>query len=124
MKIIIIIVGYNSCQYLEDCLGSLQQAMTPAYSVIFIDNASQDESVTFVRQRYPQTIVIKNTTNVGFAKANNQGIVQARKLKANYVFFLNVDTVIDKDCLRVLEASANSQTILQPLVLLYNTKKS
>ena len=68
--------------------------------------------------------MIENKENYGFAKGNNIGIQKAFELGAKYIFLLNPDTIIDKDCLRVLRENADKKTILQPLILLYDKKKT
>jgi GT2 family glycosyltransferase len=66
---------------------------------------------------YPKADVIKNK-NTGFAGGNNVGIRRAFELGCDYVFLLNPDTTIHKNCLEKLVAKADQQTILQPLILL------
>lgn len=122
--IAIIIVGYNSRRYLRDCFISIKKSTLRDYKIIFVDNNSLDNSIEFVKKNYPGVIVIKNKENYGFAKANNIGIQKALELGAEYVFLLNPDTTIDKDCLVVLQKQADQKTILQPLILLHKGKKT
>ena len=118
IKIGIVIVGYNSQKYLDDCLASIKKSTYKNYNIIFVDNKSTDNSVEYIKKKHPKTTVIRNSENFGFAKANNIGIKKAFTLKSDYVFLLNPDTLVDKDCLSRLAEVANKDTILQPLVLL------
>ena len=99
----IIILSYNTRQITLDCLKSIfadknldfnlshpsNENLIPA-EIIVIDNNSTDDSVKHLKKL--KTIkLITNSTNLGFAKANNQGIKIA---KGNYLLFLNSDTII------------------------------
>jgi hypothetical protein len=64
-----------------------------AYEVIIVDNASQDASVALLHNLFPQVRLIVNTENMGFARANNQGIALAR---GRYILLLNNDTVFQR----------------------------
>ncbi len=94
----VIIVSYNTCQLLDDCLASLQEAEAPpgGLELIVVDNASADESVAMVRTRYPGVMLLTNEQNVGFATANNQG---ARASNGRYLLFLNSDTRVNPNAL-------------------------
>jgi len=123
-KVGIIIVGYNSKQYLPECFDSIYASTFPHFTLFFVDNHSSDQSVEFVQNHYPKAMVIRNIANLGFAEANNRGIKQALSQGADYVFLLNPDTVLDKKCLELLIDQANPKTILQPLVLLHDGAKT
>ena len=97
MKISIIIVNYNTCKLLDSCLSSLKHLELEVDSeVLVIDNASQDNSVPMVKNKYPWVKIIPNDSNNGFAKANNQGI---KSSAGKYVLLLNSDTVVLEGCL-------------------------
>ena len=89
-----VIVNYNGKPWLENCLNSLmEQANNLAYEIIVIDNASHDESVAILQRQFPWVKLIRNPSNVGFARANNQGIEIAQ---GKYVLLLNNDTVFER----------------------------
>lgn len=97
MQVSIIIVNYNVKYFLEQCLLSVARATQKIKTEIFVvDNASSDGSVEMVQQKFPSVKIIANETNVGFSKANNQAIVQA---KGEFILLLNPDTVIAEDTL-------------------------
>ncbi len=62
--------------------------------IIVIDNDSPDDSCAMVKERFPEITLIENKSNVGFAKANNQGVDLA---KGEYVCILNPDIVVGED---------------------------
>ena len=89
MKLSIIIISYNTKKLLENCLGSIYKDLPKDFEVIVVDNASEDGSVNLVENRFKDVHLILNKKNLGFAKANNQGI---KKAKGEYVLLLNSDT--------------------------------
>lgn len=98
MQLSIIIVNYNVKYFLEQCLCSVKDAITKMDAeVIVVDNNSGDDSVTYLRQRFPWACFIQNHENLGFAKANNQAYENA---KGSYILFLNPDTLIPEHSLQ------------------------
>jgi hypothetical protein len=91
-RLSIIIVNYNTCALLQECLRSIRtfQPRFP-WEVIVVDNGSSDGSVQVVRAEFPGTVIIANPTNRGFSVANNQGLRQAT---GDYLLLLNSDTRI------------------------------
>lgn len=98
----VIIVCRNNLPCLPDCLTSLHQSFHRLkFEVILVDNGSTDESLAFVRQKFPAVKIIANKGNFGFSRANNQGF----KLAAGrYVMLLNADTITkDGACEQLVE---------------------
>lgn len=96
-EISIIIVTHNSAHEIEVCLNSiLRTCPPPTYEIIVIDNNSSDQTVEFIVERWPETKVVAQQTNPGFAKANNQGIVLAQ---GKFLLFLNPDTIVQPHAL-------------------------
>jgi len=88
----IVIVNHNTIDELLACLASLHEAPASSVgSIVVVDNASTDSSVARVRERYPAVAVISLEENRGFGAANN--VALSRSL-ADYVLFLNSDTVV------------------------------
>ena len=116
MQLSIIIVSYNVKYFVEQCLLSIyrSEGIPPdEFEVLVIDNFSADHSVPYLRQQfpaadYPQLHLIANNRNVGFGKANNQALKQA---KGKYILFLNPDTLLTEhtlaDVLRFAETKAD-----------------
>jgi GT2 family glycosyltransferase len=94
----IITVNLNGKDYLKGCLDSIKNLNYPKdkIEIIVVDNGSDDSSVDFLSSNYPEVKIIKNSTNLGFAVANNQG---ARLAAGEYVAFLNNDTRVDENWL-------------------------
>lgn len=87
----IIIVNWNGKKYLENCLASIKKQHYKNIEIILVDNASTDESISFVKKNYPDIILIQNSQNDGFAKGNNIGY---NHVHGEYVLFLNNDTQV------------------------------
>lgn len=98
-QISVIILNFNGKEYLKECLDSLAKQSYKDFEVIFVDNNSKDDSVEYVKSNYPKVKIIKNNKNYGFAEGNNIGI---RKAKGEFIFILNNDTKVDKNCLKNL----------------------
>jgi GT2 family glycosyltransferase len=90
-----IVVGTNERSWLPECLGTLCAAgvdQSVALRVYYVDNASSDGSVDYVRRHHPDVTIIANSANIGFAAANNVGIRAALAACADHVFLVNPDT--------------------------------
>lgn len=122
MKLAVLVVGYKSKSYLEECFGSLVKSTHKPWRTYFVDNNSEDGSLELVGAKFPEITIIANEQNLGFAGANNLGIKQAIKDGADYVFLMNPDTILDRHCLERLVTRADPETILQPLILLADKK--
>ena len=97
--IAVVIVNYNTRDYLRACLSTVFSE-SPS-EVIVVDNASSDGSVEMVHSEFPAVVVQANKTNVGYGAAANQAIAS---LKAAYVLLLNADTLLQPDALRALSS--------------------
>ncbi len=98
MKLSIVIVNYNVRFYLEQCLLSVEKALTGVCGEVFVvDNNSSDDSMSYLQSKFPWVRYIENKENVGFSCANNQAI---REVRGEYVLLLNPDTFIGERTLR------------------------
>lgn len=106
----VIIVNYNAGELLVACVGSAFAA--GASSVIVVDNNSHDDSLLLLERTHAagdSLQIVRNTTNLGFAVACNQG---ARLSTAANLFFLNPDSVLAVDAIdRLLLALRSSPEI-------------
>lgn len=104
----IIIVSYNTKEFLEKCVASiLEHKQSLQIEVIIVDNASVDNSVQMIKKEYKDVILIENKKNLGFSKANNLGV---KKAKGKYILFLNPDTVVQPVTLSAMYEFMEKQT--------------
>jgi GT2 family glycosyltransferase len=93
----VIIVSWNARDYLLQCLASLSpETCRYPMEIIVVDNASSDDSADQVASRYPQVRLIRNSENVGFAKANNIGVAAST---GGYLCFVNSDVKVLPNCI-------------------------
>jgi GT2 family glycosyltransferase len=99
LQLSVIIVNYNVRYFIEQAIVSINKAgQNISMEIIVIDNASSDNSVAILQKKFPQIHIIANKENVGFGKANNQGISIA---KGKYILLVNPDTVLQENTLSV-----------------------
>jgi len=98
----IIIVNFNTCELLKNCLDSVYlHTKDLNFEIIVVDNASSDNSLLTVKEKFPHVKLIENSKNVGFARANNQGIEIST---GKYILLLNSDTLLINNVLPNLVA--------------------
>lgn len=106
-KISFIIVNYNGKHLLEGCFNSLKKLKYPheQIEIILVDNGSKDGSIEFVKNKFPKVKIIRNETNEGFAKPNNDA---AKIAQGEYLALINNDMRLDEnwlnDMLETLES--------------------
>jgi len=101
MELSVIIVNWNSLNYLRSCLSSLyREAQEISFEVIVVDNASQDDCKSIL-QEFPTVQLIEASRNLGFAQANNLGYARSA---GEVLLFLNPDTEIIGDDLAKMVA--------------------
>ncbi len=86
----IIIVSWNVCDLLRDCLASIQ-SNTLDIQIIVVDSASEDNTVQMVKSEFPHVLLLPQAENIGFTRGNNIGFEAAT---GRYHLLLNPDTVI------------------------------
>lgn len=104
VDVCISIVAWNGLDLLKRCLESVFQGTNRvSYSVVVVDNGSTEDIVGMVRREFPQAEIISNTSNLGFAAANNQAL-RLYAGRARYFLLLNPDTVITRGAIDDLVA--------------------
>lgn len=98
-KVSVIIVHFFGIDYLINCLDSVFKSDYSDLEVIVVFNGDKDHSYEIAKQKFPQVISVLNKKNLGFAKANNQGI---EKSTGEIIFLLNDDTIIHPQLVSVL----------------------
>jgi len=92
IQLSIIIVTHNAKDFLRNCLKSVfEKIKNLSFEVLVVDNASSDGTFEMLKNEFPQVKVIFSKENLGFAKANNLAIKEA---KGKYIFLLNPDTIL------------------------------
>lgn len=125
MKVIVIVVTYNGEKWIDKCFGSLKESTIPL-QILAIDNASSDDTVIQIRNKFPEVEIIEKGSNLGFGKANNIGLRKAIAQNADYVFLLNQDAWVEKDTIKDLVeiASRNPEYgIISPFHFLPGNQK-
>jgi len=118
MKFSILVLNYNGKHLLKECVDSIYEQTFTDYELLIIDNHSSDDSVTYIKENFPKATLIENAENFGFAKGNNIGI---EKSSGEWIFFLNNDASLEKNCLSVLAEFIKNrkpeQLVFAPLML-------
>ena len=93
----IIIVNYNGEKLLGDCLRSIYNSTGKiSFEIILVDNHSSDNSLRLVKEQFPRVTILENEENLGFCKANNQGL---KVYHGRYALLLNNDTIVKEKAL-------------------------
>lgn len=99
----VVIVSWNSRELLQSCLESLRESVDRGLcEVTVVDNGSSDGSPEIVRFLFPHVKLIESAQNLGFARANNLALAQAR---TPYVLLLNSDTLVSAAALEGMLAA-------------------
>lgn len=98
LKVAINLVTWQAERYLPALFKSIFEQTYNNFSVLVIDNGSSDNTVSYLKEYYPQVKIIVNKNNYGFAKANNQAI---HWTDSSYVLCLNQDIILEKDFLKI-----------------------
>src|SRR5688572_28657453 len=113
----IVIVNWNTCDQLEACLHTVFASIDVTYRVVVVDNASSDDSVAMVREKFPQAHLMALDENTGYPRGNNVGLralgyhgkgrVDADAPR--YALLLNPDTELLPDALARMTAFMDSR---------------
>ena len=83
-----VVIGYNSKDIVGPCLQTLLDQDYPNLEVVVVDNASQDGTADFIREKFPSIRLIASQENLGFAEGNN---LVFRESRSKYIALLNQD---------------------------------
>jgi len=128
-KIGIVLINYKTYakRFLEDCRDSMRKIEYPRekYVVYIVDNATTPETQAYLREMYPEAVILPNKENSGWGGGNNVGIEQAWKDGCEDIVFSNMDVIVDPQWLKELvEAAYTDQKIgmVQSQLLLHPMK--
>ena len=95
----LVIVNYTTLHVLKPCIDSIiENTYDISFEIIVVDNGSTDGSLEWLTED-KRILFISAGENLGFGKANNKGLEQA---KGNYIFFLNSDTLLRNNAVKML----------------------
>jgi GT2 family glycosyltransferase len=107
-KVGVVILNHNGKLLAEKCLHSVHHSLYPNKDIILVDNASTDDSVDYVRARFPNVVMVANTENLGVAGGRNCGFREALRRGNDYVLSLDNDAYIEAHLIDALVAVADA----------------
>ena len=122
-KVCVVLLNWNGRDDTLACLDSLKLSDYPHLEIVVVDQGSQDGLGEVIRQRHPGVNLITNEENLGFTGGNNQGIRYGLENGADYIFLLNNDTVVDKQCIsELVRVAGNNPAVaaVGPKIYLYH----
>ena len=122
----VVMVNYKGYELTRDCLASFARVPYENRALIVVDNASGDGAVERLSREFPRVHYLESAYNRGFTGGNNLGLAKARELGAEYVFFLNNDTVVSPNVLDELVSFSSRHPevgIVGPLTYYYEAKE-
>lgn len=116
MSLSVVIPTWNGLAMLRECLESLKRQSFQDFEIVVSDDGSTDGTAEHLAQNFPEIVVVRSEKNQGFVAAANRGIEHTR---GEWIFLLNNDVILARDCLERLMASARrgDAAMLAPLVL-------
>ena len=121
-SVAVVILNWNGQKYLEQFLPSVLASTYRNKRIIVADNASTDDSVSFLQERFPEVEILLNETNEGFAKGYNTAL---KKVVADYYVLLNSDVEVQPNWIEpviTLMESDSQIAACQPKIRSYNNK--
>lgn len=124
----VLMLGYNDKGNLKEAIDSVLEQSYKNFELIYIDNASTDGSLDFVKERYSSVKTINYQENLGYAGAYHKAIDETfRKEKVGAVVLLNTDVLVDKEWLGEMMKTAYKEeriAVVQPKIYLFENKKT
>lgn len=100
VKVSVIFVSYNTSELTINAIKSVYEKTEDIkYEIILVDNNSRDDTVSKVKEEFPDVVIYENKNNDGFGSANNIGVSLA---SGQYVFLLNTDTILCNNAIKIL----------------------
>jgi GT2 family glycosyltransferase len=121
-SVAVVILNWNGQHFLEKFLPSILASTYQNIQIIVADNASTDDSISFLQQHFPAVKIIVNKTNEGFAKGYNTAL---KKVSADYFVLLNSDVEVIPSWIEpIVQLMENDTSVAacQPKILDYKNK--
>ena len=122
MKVAVVILNWNGNQLLEQFLPAMVDCSHNDAEIYVADNASTDNSIEFIKARFPQVKIIQNSTNGGYAKGYNEAL---QHIDADIYALVNSDIEVTENWIQpIIEEFKNSANtaIIQPKILDFKDK--
>ena len=118
VELSIIILNYNTFSLTCECIQSIYDTTQGvAFEIILVDNASAESDADLFKLKFPELVLVRSATNVGFAKGNNLGI---EKAAGEYILLLNSDILLTENavnkCLSAMKSDSNIGVIAPKLI--------
>jgi GT2 family glycosyltransferase len=122
--VLAVIINWNGKDDVLECLKSMKKVNYPRdrFKILVVDNGSTDGSPTAITKTYPDISLKKNTNNLGYVHAVNQGVTQGLAWNADYIWICNNDIVVDKGALTHLVETGQGDAqigVVAPIVYSY-----
>lgn len=122
-KVAVVVLNYKVKKETLACIESVKKSTYKNLQIIVVDNHSND-GLSGEIKKFEEVTFIENSENLGFTGGNNIGIKFALNLGANFIFILNPDTEVDKDCIdNLVKAAEKIGDILSPKIYFGHSKK-
>lgn len=122
-SVAVVILNWNGKSYLEKFLPSVVGATYQNLQIFVADNASEDDSISFLKKNYPAVKIILNDANEGFAKGYNLAL---SKISTDYYVLLNSDVEVTRDWIEhviSLMESDDKIAACQPKILSFENRQ-
>lgn len=101
--IALILLNWNTKKHTEQCINSLlKYADNLLFDIIVADNGSSDNSLEYLKAKFPEVVYLDNKENLGFAGGNNRALNLSRRTGYKFSMLLNTDTLIENDVISQL----------------------
>lgn len=118
-SVFVIVLSWNSAGHIRFCLDSLASLQYPNFSLVVVDNGSNDATVEIIRTEYPSIHLIENGTNLGYAGGNNVGVAYALERGADFLWLFNDDAISSASTLATLVCAMQEDSrvaLVSPLI--------
>ncbi len=118
-KVASIVLTWNSGEFIEQAIDSLLRSVYPT-DILIVDNDSSDNTRAIIAKKYPELRLVNSESNLGYAGGNNFGIRLLEAENLDYIFILNPDASVDKNCIgRLVERLEREKQVAAVSPLIY-----